>query len=61
MCESTVVIRSPEGERVFMENVARIRVDDNTLHLTGILGETKTVKARLVELDLEGHHLYMEE
>ena len=61
MCESSVVLRSPDGERVLMENVTRIVVDGTTLHLTGIFGERKSIKGRFAELDLDGHRLYVEE
>lgn len=61
MCESSVVLRSPDGDRVLMENVTRIVVDGATLHLTGILGERKAIGGRLAELDLDGHRLYVEE
>jgi len=61
MCESTVVLRSQGGEHVVMENVVHIEVSGDELNLTGILGERTSVKAVLVELDLEKHVLYVEE
>jgi len=61
MCESSVLLRSPQGERVLMENVTRVVVDGPRLHLTGMFGERKSVNGRLTELDLEGHRLYVEE
>ncbi len=61
MCESTVVLRSQGGERVVMENVVHVEVSGEELNLTGILGERISVKAGLVELDLEKHVLYVEE
>ena len=53
MCESTVVLRSQDGERVVMENVVHIEVSGEELNLTGIMGERVSVKAWLVEAGLK--------
>ena len=61
MCASNVYVVRGENEDLLMKDVAEIRVEGEKLLLTGILGETKEIKGRIVRLDLEGHAIYIEE
>ncbi len=48
MCELRVILK---GNTV-MEDVVRITVDKDSIKLQGILGETKTVRGRIVDINL---------
>jgi len=60
MCESKVLRMVDGGEERLMEGVARIVVQGEELVLTGMLGETRRVKARIKSIDAERHVIVVE-
>jgi len=56
MCESTVY--STNGETI-MEDVLYIKIDDEKIDLTDILGQRKTLNGKIVELDLDKHGIFI--
>jgi predicted RNA-binding protein len=61
MCESTVYLKNASGERVLMKEVAAIRPQGGKLLITSILGEKLEIDAAMVELDLMGHRIVIED
>lgn len=61
MCELNVVmLRGKEREKI-MESVARIVVEGDSIELTGILGERKTVLGSIKEISFsKGEALLLE-
>ncbi len=60
MCESTVyLIRNGEKELI-MENVTFAAVDGADVVLSGLLGESKTVKGRITRIDSDRHEIIIE-
>lgn len=57
MCESTVY--STEGNKI-MEDVLHIKIDGEKIHLEDILFQTKDIKGKIVEIDLDKHEIYVE-
>lgn len=56
MCESTVY--STDGDTI-MEDVLYIKIDDEKIDLTDILGQRKTLEGKIVELDLDKHGIFI--
>lgn len=56
MCESTVY--STNGETI-MEDVLHIKINEEKIDLTDILGERKSLEGKIVELDLDKHGIYI--
>ncbi len=61
MCESKVIAIKNGKEKILMEDVVRIEVEDGILKLYGLLGDVKEVKGRIVLMDLVGHKIFVEE
>jgi predicted RNA-binding protein len=62
MCESSVYLIDKNGkERLFFELVDKIVPDKNTIYLEDILGQKKSVNARIKELALVDHRIVLEE
>lgn len=62
MCESTVYLIDKNGkESLFFELVDKIVPDKNTVYLEDILGQKKSVNARIKELALVDHRIVLEE
>lgn len=59
MCELTVYLLEEGGQELVMEDVATITPDGDRLVLTDILGQQKIVEARLKELKLLEHKVYL--
>ncbi|MCQ4152696.1 MAG: CooT family nickel-binding protein [Archaeoglobi archaeon] len=57
MCESKVL--SADG-RLLMEDVVRIKVEGSLLKMWDILGATKEVRGRILEVDLVSHRVRLE-
>ncbi|MCS7121206.1 MAG: CooT family nickel-binding protein [Archaeoglobaceae archaeon] len=56
MCESKVLLNG----KVVMEDVVRIVVKDDKVKVYDILGSSKELKAKVVEVDLLGHKVLLE-
>ncbi len=61
MCESKVIAVKNGKEKILMEDVVRIEIENGILKLYGLLGEKKEVKGRIVLMDLIGHKIFVEE
>ncbi|MDF3000397.1 MAG: putative RNA-binding protein [Bacillota bacterium] len=62
MCESTVYLIDKNGkESLFFELVDKIVPDQNTVYLEDILGQKKSIQARIKELALVDHRIVLEE
>jgi predicted RNA-binding protein len=62
MCESTVYLIDKNGkESLFFELVDKIVPDKNTIYLEDILGQKKSVNAKIKELALVDHRIVLEE
>ena len=61
MCESTVYLIDENGkETLFFELVDKIVPDKDLIYLEDILGQKKTVSARIKELALVDHRIVLE-
>ncbi|MEM1578162.1 MAG: CooT family nickel-binding protein [Archaeoglobaceae archaeon] len=56
MCESRVFVN---GE-AFMEDVVKIAVEGELLILRDVLGHSKKIRGKIVEVDLIGHKITVE-
>jgi predicted RNA-binding protein len=62
MCESNAYLIKDDEEELLLEDVARIKPEeDGTLSLVSILGERKTLKGTIVEIDLMAHRILLSE
>ena len=61
MCESKIIVIKNGEEKILMEDVIRVEVENNKLKFYGLLGEIKEIKGRIVLLDLIGHKIFVEE
>ena len=52
MCELKVFLLKSEGKEKVMDGVVRITVQDGSVLLEGIFGESKKVEGRLVQVDI---------
>lgn len=59
MCELTVYLLDEDREELVMEDVATITPDGERLVLTDLLGQQKIVEAKLKELKLLEHKVYL--
>ena len=59
MCESTVVLKTQEGERELMTEVVQLKVSGTIITMSNLLGDRKTVKGTVESVDLLGHKLYI--
>jgi predicted RNA-binding protein len=59
MCELTVYLLDNGREEMLMEDVATIVPDGERLVLTDLLGQQKIVEAKLKELKLLEHKVYV--
>jgi predicted RNA-binding protein len=59
MCESTVILKSPDGERELMAEVVHLRVSGNKISLSNLLGDEKTVEGVIDSIDFLAHKLYV--
>jgi predicted RNA-binding protein len=48
MCELKIIFKG----KTIMDDVIRITVDKNSIKLQSILGETKTVSGRIIDINL---------
>ncbi|MFA5801105.1 MAG: CooT family nickel-binding protein [Thermoleophilia bacterium] len=59
MCELTVYFLDEDREELVMEDVATITPDGERLVLTDLLGQQKIVEAKLKELKLLEHKVFL--
>ncbi len=51
MCELNVMVVTDGKKEMFMESVTRIIVDDDSIELTGIFGDKKSVTGHIREIN----------
>ncbi|MDD3985526.1 MAG: CooT family nickel-binding protein [Methanobacterium sp.] len=56
MCESTVY---STDENIIMEDVLNIKIHEDKIHLTDILGMKKELTGTIVEIYLDKHGIYI--
>jgi predicted RNA-binding protein len=62
MCESNVYLINKKGERnLLMESVDKIIPTDDSIFMENIFYESKTVKAKIVEMALVDHKIILQE
>ena len=61
MCESNVYLIKNGQEELVLESVSLVRPQGNKLFLQSILGEEKSVQARINEINLMDHKIILEE
>ncbi len=60
MCESRVLLATPEGEQVVLDDVTTMLPEDDGFLLTTLFGERKHVRAKIREIDLLKHRIVLE-
>ncbi len=60
MCEAHAYMLSGNGEQMLMENVVTIKTDGDALILTDLFGDEIRVEAKIKEIALIGHKIYLE-
>lgn len=62
MCESNVYLKKDGQEELIFSEVMRIIPEgENEFTLVGLLGDTKTIKGVIKEINLLGHKIIFEE
>jgi len=61
MCESNVYLIKNGKEELVLESVSMVKPQGNKLFLQSILGEEKSVNARIKEINLMDHKIVLEE
>ncbi len=57
MCESTVYLQRDGGRELVMENVTLITVEGDSVKLTGIFGQSKALKGKVLRIDSDKHEV----
>lgn len=62
MCESNAYFKGAQGEKFLMKDVNKLTpLPDGKLRLETILGETKIVAGKIIEIDFERHKILLGE
>ncbi|UWG97678.1 CooT family nickel-binding protein [Dehalobacter sp. DCM] len=61
MCESNAYSVSQDGEKMIMENVAHMKIESGKIHLTGLLGDEKTISGNIQEIKFLDHKILISE
>lgn len=59
MCELNVYLQDKDHEELVMEDVANIIPEGDAVLLTDILGQQKSVNARILEIRLLDHKVFL--
>ena len=57
MCESTVYLKTDQGEEMLMEEVAHLIVTDSGILMSNLLGEQRKFPARISSIDFLDHRV----
>ena len=60
MCEAHAYLLAEQGQEKIMENVVRIASDGDALVLTDLFGDEVRLQARIKEIALIEHKIYLE-
>ena len=61
MCESNAFLKKGDSEELLLENVSYLKPEEGNIRLTSLLGEEKTLKGEIVEIDLMAHKIVLAE
>ena len=61
MCEANAYMKKGDTEELVMESVDLIEPEDDGVKLVNIFGEQKFLKARIQQLSLVDHKVFLEE
>lgn len=61
MCESAAFSLTDDGEKELMEYVANLKVNEDRITLTNLLGESKTINGRIEEIKFMEHKVLIRE
>ncbi len=61
MCEANAYIKKADTEELVMESVDLVEPEDGGVKLINIFGEQKFLKARISQLSLVDHKIFLEE
>ena len=61
MCEANAYIVKDGDEELFMESVDSVEPEDDAFRLVSIFGEQKTLKGRLLKMNLVDHKILFAE
>jgi predicted RNA-binding protein len=59
MCESTVILKLPDGDEELMTEVVHLRVSGKRISVSNLLGDEKTVEGTIDSIDFLAHKLYV--
>ncbi len=60
MCESNIYLKKNNKEELFLENAALIIPQKNgIIHIRSIMGEEKSIKAEIENIDLLNHKIVL--
>jgi predicted RNA-binding protein len=60
MCESKVLLATPEGEKLVLEDVISISPEGEGYRLVNLFGEEAHVRGRIKDIDLLKHRIVFE-
>lgn len=60
MCESNVYLKANGKEELFMEEAARIEIEDDRVEIYGLLGNKKQINGRVKKIDFMEHRVVVE-
>lgn len=55
MCQAKILLRNPQGEKLYMEEVIHLRIEDGTVWLKRLFEEPVQLQATLLEADFLKH------
>lgn len=62
MCESSVFVRRQAGDdKLLADDVARIVPEGELIRIWSVLGEETWIKGSIIDIDLMGHRIVVEE
>ena len=61
MCEAHAYLLSAAGQQQIMQNVIRVSYDGDDVVLTDLFGDERRLRARIKEIALLDHRIYLEE
>ena len=59
MCESTVILKLPDGEKELMVEVVHLRVSGDKISFSNLMGDEKIVEGAIDSIDFLAHKLYI--
>ncbi|MFQ6050813.1 MAG: CooT family nickel-binding protein [Candidatus Hydrothermarchaeota archaeon] len=60
MCESKVILKKGDKTEIIMDEALKLEIKGDRVEISGILGEKKSVEAKIAKIDLEKHEIILE-